>query len=554
MKTSELLDRLQGLNVRVWAEAGDLKVSAPKGALSDELKRELGRHKSAILAVLQSGGATAEARDGDAPRLVPVDRAGALPLSFTQQRVWFLQQLESDSAAYNVPLAWTLRGPLDVGALERSLTAIVRRHEVLRTSYPSTAGRPTQVVAEPFDVRLEASRRASGRSVEERREELRVWMAEEARRPLDLASGPLFRGALAHVQDGEHVLFLSLHHLSFDGWSKQRFLAELQVLYEAETGGAPAALPTLAVQYADFAAWQRETFSGARFERLMDWWRGTLAGELPVLDLPTDHPRPAIQSGRGANLERPIPGELIEAVDALAGREGATPFMVVLALYKILLSRYGGLEDVLVGTAIAGRTAVEVEDLIGFFANTLVFRTDLSGDPTFSELVGRVRETCLGAFEHQEVPFERLVDELQPERNLSYTPIYQAMILMIDETDHRATMGPVAIEPLEVQAEVTRTDLTLWSFRRRDGFSVWLEYSTDLFERETIERMLACYEELMRSALANPEARISTLELVPRPERERLVEEWNDTARPFPGSPVFEQFEQQAQRRPEATA
>ena len=558
MKTSELLRRLMGLNVRVWSEAGELKVSAPKGALTEELKGELGRHKADLLAVLGSGGAAGgdlgDSGQGGAPRLEPVDRSGTLPLSFTQQRVWFLQQLETDSAAYNVPLAWALRGPLDVGALERSLTAIVRRHEILRTTYPSVAGRPSQVVGAAFDVRLERRRRPNGMPPDEWREQLNDWMAAEAHRPLDLARGPLFRGALARVDDGEHVLLLLLHHLSFDGWSKQRFLAELQVLYETETGGAPAVLPSLPVQYADFAAWQRGHFSGARSERLLDWWRGTLAGDLPVLELPTDHPRPPVQTDRGANLERQLPGELIEAVDALAQSEGATAFMVILALYKILLSRYSGLEDVIVGTAIAGRTLAEVENLIGFFANTLVFRTDLSGDPTFRELVGRVRETCLGAFEHQDVPFGHLVDRLQPERNLSYTPIYQAMILMIDETDHRPTLGSIAIDPIEVQAEVTRTDLTLWSFRRRDGFSVWLEYSTDLFERGTIERMLACYEELLRSALADPDARLSALTLLPPEERERVVAEWNDTAAPFPDAPVFAQFEQQVERTPEATA
>jgi amino acid adenylation domain-containing protein len=554
VKTSELLDRLQSLSVRVWAESGELKVSAPKGALTDELKGELGRHKAELLALFESGAAAGGAELEPAPRIEPADRSAALPLSFTQQRVWFLQQLESDSAAYNVPMAWTLRGALDVGALERSLSAIVARHEVLRTTYPSVAGRPTQVIGVPFDVHLERQEATNGTPVADWREQLRVWMASEAQRPLDLVHGPVFSGVLAQVAADEHVLFLRMHHLSFDGWSKERFLGELQALYEAELVGATAALPTLPVQYADFAAWQREHFAGPHFERTMDWWRGTLAGPLPVLELPTDRPRPAIQSDRGANLERPLAGELIEAVDALASREGATPFMVILAVYKLLLARFSGLEDVIVGTAVAGRTAAEVEDLIGFFANTLVFRTDLAGDPSFRELVGRVRETCLGAFEHQDVPFERLVDELQPERNLSYTPIYQAMILMIDETDHRPTMGPVAIEPIEVEAEVTRTDLTLWSFRRRDGFSVWLEYSTDLFERESIERMLSCYEELLRAALADPDAPLSSLTMLPVAERERLLTEFNDTAEPFPAEPVHAQFEAQVDRTPDATA
>ena len=363
------------------------------------------------------------------PPVVPVERTGALPLSFAQERLWFLDRLEPGSTAYNIPVAWRLGGALDEAALERELSEIVRRHEALRTVFAEVDGAPVQVVA-PFGGFTLPVEDLSGLGEADREAAVRRRVGEEAGRPFDLSAGPLFRAALLRLGAEEHVLLLSMHHIVSDGWSMGVLFRELSALYGAYRDGGESPLPELPVQYADYAVWQREQLEGEVLDRQLAYWRERLAGAPELLELPTDHPRPAVQTYRGASVPVELSPELLERLQALGRSEGATLYMMLLGAFQVLLGKYGGGEDVVVGSPIAGRTRGEVEELIGFFVNTLVLRTDLSGDPSFREVLGRVRDVTLGAYEHQELPFESLVAELQPERSLSHSPLFQVMFTL----------------------------------------------------------------------------------------------------------------------------
>ena len=550
MRTSELLAHLKGLSVRVWSEGGELRCSAPRGVLTPELREELGARKREILEALESAGRRAADGDDVIPR---APRERELPLSFTQQRLWFLQRLDPELTAYNIPMSWTLSGPLDAAALARALAEIVRRHEVLRTAFPTVQGRPVPEPLEPGRIRLERLE-VTGEDAEARRDCVRRALQQKAREPFELHEGPLVRPSLARVAESEHVLFVLVHHIVFDGGSIEGFLGELRELYAAFADGRPSPLEEPAIQYVDYAVWQRARLSGAGLERDLEYWRAALGGGLPLLELPLDHPRPPVQTYLGAKRRRALPARAVRALGELAGGEGATLFMALLAAYKALLARTTGLEDAVVAAPIAGRERPELARLLGFFANTLVLRTSTAGDPSFRELLGRVRETCLGAFGHQEMPFERLVDELQPERNLSHSPLFQTLFLMEESVGRDARMGAVAIEPFELETFVARTDLMLYVYRAGDDWSVWAEYNTDLFEAATVDRLLEHYVNLIESALEDPDARLSGLRLLSPAERARVVSEWNDTAADFPETPVFRRIEQQTDRTPEATA
>jgi amino acid adenylation domain-containing protein len=551
VRTSELLEKLRGLQVRLWVEGAELGCSAPKGVLTPELRAALKEHKAEIVAMLSTKhGGTA------LPPVEPLPERDAIPLSFSQQRLWFLGQLEPDAPVYNMPLAWTLRGPLDVRALEQSLAEFVRRHEVLRTSFLRKDGVPVQVIGAPFEPRLEPVWRAEGATPVERRSHVRRELAQRAREPFDLERGPLCRPALLRISDEEHVLFLLVHHIVFDGWSASVFLRELARLYPAFAAGdahAARALSEPLLQYADFAAWQRRHLEPS-LEPHLAYWRGVLDGARAVLELPTDRPRPAMQSYRGANERRAVDAAFVQGLRELARREGVTFYMLLLAAYDVLLARISGQDDVLVGTVVANRSRPELDGLVGFFANTLVLRTDLSGDPTFRELLGRVKAVCLSAYEHQDVPFERLVEELHPERNLAYTPLFQTLFMIEDEAGRGASMGEVDLELLELEAEVARTDLMLTGHQDRDGYSIWVEYSTDLFDQATIAALLDHYVEILQSALKDSGARVSRMGMLPEAERRRLVEDWNATAMAFPEEALHQRFEGVARRQPGSIA
>ncbi|HEU4558917.1 MAG TPA: amino acid adenylation domain-containing protein, partial [Longimicrobium sp.] len=488
------------------------------------------------------------------PPVVPVDRDRPLPLSFAQERLWFLDRLEGGSAAYNLPAALRLGGELDVDALERTLAEIVRRHETLRTVFREVEGGAVQVIAPfaSFDLPVED---LSGIPEAAREAEVRRRTAENAARPFDLAQGPLFRATLLRVMAEEHVLLLCIHHIVSDGWSTGVLHRELGALYAAFAGGEPDPLPQLPVQYADYAVWQREQLQGEVLDRQIGYWKEQLAGAPALLELPTDRPRPPVQSHHGAREPFDLSRSLLDRLQALGRSEGATLFMVMLGAFQLLLSKYSGSEDVVVGSPIAGRTRREVEELIGFFVNTLVLRTDLSGDPSFREVLRRVREVTLGAYEHQEVPFERLVSELQPERSLSHSPLFQVMFTLQNVDRSGSGLAGLRMEGVGAEVETTKVDLALTAVPHEDGVGGALEYSTALFDRSTARRMLEHLERILEQVAANADVRLSQLELLGEAERALVLEEWNQTEAGYPAERcIHELFEEQVERTPGAIA
>ncbi|MET0399016.1 MAG: amino acid adenylation domain-containing protein, partial [Longimicrobiaceae bacterium] len=482
------------------------------------------------------------------PPVVPAGRTGPLPLSFAQERLWLVDQMEPGSAVYNIPMAWRLGGALDGAALERALGEIVRRHEALRTVFAEVDGLPVQVIAPcgafamPVETPSDPGEAALGQRVR-----------EEAARPFDLAAGPLFRAALLRLGAGDHVLLLSMHHIVSDGWSMGVFFRELAALYEAYREGRESPLPELPVQYADYAVWQREQLAGETLERQLAYWRERLAGAPELLELPVDRPRPAVQTYRGATVPMEFSRELLERLRALERTEGATLFMVLLSAFQVLLSRYSGSEDVVVGSPIAGRTRREVEGLIGFFVNTLVLRTDLSGDPSFRELLGRVREATLGAYEHQDMPFERLVGELSPERSLSHSPLFQVSFTLGDSQDAGGGLAGLSVREVGGELGIAKFDLSLGLAATARGLRGELNYSTDLFEPDTIRRMVRHLERVLEQVAWDADLRLSELGLAGEEERALLAA--GHATRSFPVAERIDQrFEARALERPDAPA
>ncbi|MET0398422.1 MAG: amino acid adenylation domain-containing protein, partial [Longimicrobiaceae bacterium] len=488
------------------------------------------------------------AGEGARARIPALAGPRRFPLSFSQERLWFLHRMDPASPVYNIPVVLRLSGRLDAGSLERALSAVVWRHETLRTFFAEADGVAVQVVQGAADVRLPvADLSVLGRERAEAR--AARLAAEEAARPFDLAAGPVFRASLLRLAAGEHLLLLTLHHVAGDAWSVGILLDELAAAYR----GAPMA--ELPVQFGDFAAWQRGRLSGEGLDAQLAWWRGHLAGAPAALDLPTDRPRPREQSHRGASHSFAVPAEVAAAVHALARREGATPFMVLLAAWQTLLARWSGQDDVVVGSPIAGRTRAETEGLVGFFVNTLALRTELSGRPSFREVVARAREAALGAYAHQELPFERLVEALGAERDAGRNPVFQAMFAL-QNTPGAAEleMGGVRARVEEPESATAKFDLTLAMVERGGGLDAVLEYAADLFDRATIERMAAQLVVLLRSATSDPDRPAAGLAILPPEERRRVVDAWNGTAAEFPPAPVHALVAEQAARTPDAVA
>jgi amino acid adenylation domain-containing protein len=474
-------------------------------------------------------------------------------LSFAQERLWFLEQLDSGSSAYNICRAARLTGPLNVEVLESSLNEIVRRHEVMRTTFQIADGQPAQIIASELQVSIKLIELFRLSNTEGDTEVGRL-IAEEADRPLDLCAGPLLRATLLRLRGDDHILILTTHHIVSDAWSMGIFTRELWTLYSAYANGRPSPLQELPVQYADYAVWQREWLQGEVLESQLSYWKQHLEN-IPMLNLPTDRPRPAQQSYLGARQPITLSESLTAAVNELSEREGVTQFMTLLAAFYVLLYRYTGQEDVVVGSPIANRNRTEIEGLIGFFVNTLILRTDLSGTPTFKDLLLRVRDVCLAAYGHQGLPFERLVQELQPERDVSRNPLFQVMFVLQNAPRPLAKASDLRFWQMEIEHERSPFDLSLF-LRERDGKVIgFFEYSTDLFGRATIERMAGHFQMLLEGIVADPEQSVSTIPLLTEAERHQLLVEFNDTAAEYPkNSCIHELFEEQVERTPDATA
>ncbi len=486
-----------------------------------------------------------------APPLVRQDRATALPLSFAQQRLWFLDRFQPGSAAYNIAASVRLEGALNGAALERSLSEIVARHEALRTRFVEAGGQPAQRFDPPSAwhlARIDLRELCCGA----RQSELARLAGGDAARSFDLQRGPVFRATLVDLGEGEAALLLTMHHIVSDGWSMGVLLRELGALYAAFAAGEPSPLAELPVQYADYAVWQRAMLQGEALERQLAYWRDRLAGALP-LDLPTDRPRPAMPSFRGGRVPVALGPELSSRLCRLARREGCTPFMMLLAGFAALLARYSGQEEVSVGTPVANRGRREIESLIGFFVNTLVLRGDLAGDPAGLELLRRSRETALGAYAHQEVPFEKLVEELRPERDLGRTPLVQVLLALQNVPMPALELGDVRLTLTEPAAASVKFDLTLALAEVSGGIAGSLEYAAELFDAATALRMAGHLTLLLDGLVAAPGRRLSELPLLTPEERRQVLVEWTRTEAP-PSGTVQGLFEAQVARTPEATA
>jgi amino acid adenylation domain-containing protein len=484
----------------------------------------------------------------------PVSRSRHLPLSFAQERLWFFDQLEPGNPFYNLCGAVRVTGQLNAEALRQSIEKIIDRHEVLRTAFAAVEGQPIQVVAAAGDWTLPLID-LSSRSPDDRQAEVQRLSASSARDPFDLGQSSLLRAKLLRLDETEHVLLLTVHHIVFDGWSLGVFLRELAEFYQAFSSNHLPLLSPLPIQYADFAAWQRQQLQGEILERQLGYWKQQLSGSLPILNLPTDFPRPAVQTFQGARQTWELPKDLSLALAGLGQQEKATLFMTLLAAFKTLLYRYTGQTDILVGSPIASRNRSEIEALIGFFVNTLVLRSDLNGNPTFRELLRSVREVALGAYAHQDVPIEKLVEELQPERDLSYSPLFQVAFALQNGLTQTLELPGLTLNSHEIDTGTANFDLMLFLEETDRGLTATWEYSTNLFQPSTIARMHGHFQILLEGIIANADRRLDELPLLSDRERHQLLVEWNKTQVDYPkDSTIHQMFEHRAQQTPDAVA
>ncbi len=474
------------------------------------------------------------------------------PLSAGQRRMWFLDQLEH-GVHYNESFNLRLKGALDIAILERTLQEILRRHEAMRASFVVRDGQPIQLILPNEPIRLPVTDLRGIPEVDRQSEAVRLAV-EEARQPFDLATGPLWRFALLVLAQDECILLITAHHIATDGWSFGVFLKEFRLLYEAFRAGEPSPLSDPLIQYADYAAWQSEWLNSEAAQQQLSYWIRHLSGAAPLLELPTDRPRPPVQTFRGARHQLTLPKSLTAALRDLSQHQGVTLYMSLLAAFQTLISRYTGRNDIIVGTPIANRTLPESEGLIGFFVNTLALRSDISGDPTFVDLLQRVRQATLGGFENQDLPLEELVDALHPQRTESYAPLFQVLFIL-QNIKPKWELSQLTVSPFRIDNGTAKFDLTLCLLDRADGVAGWIEYAADLFDATRIERMAGNYLAMLEGIVSNPNERVSMLPLLTEAERQRLLVDWNESQVDYPANAcIHELFEVQADRTPGAVA
>ena len=570
MTSLQFLSHLNELDIKLSLKNGRLGCDAPKGTLTATLVAELKARKAELITYLENS----HLRQASAPAIQPISRDGQLPLSFAQQRLWFLNELEGPSATYNMPGGVRMIGKLNIAAFEAALTEIVRRHEVLRTSFPLVNGQVEQQIHPPQPIKLpivEAFKPSEA--------EIERLASEEAQRPFDLAKGPLLRLTLLRLSEEEHVLLVTMHHIVSDGWSISIFIQELATLYKAQvpvtphmtgtlagtlpelpvthhmTGTLAGILPELPIQYADFAAWQRNWLKGEVLERQLNYWREQLADAPPLLELPTDRARPAVQTFRGGREYFLMSTELSQKLKELTIQSDGTLFMTLIAAFATLLARYSGQSNIVIGSPIANRHHHETESLIGFFVNTLALHIDLSENPTFLQLLAQVRQRAFGAYAHQDLPFEKLLEELQPERNLAHSPIFQVMFVLQNVPSEELELPGLTLSSLGGDTVSAKFDMNL-SIGEEEGelLGSW-EYNSDLFDASTIQRMITHFETLLTGIVANPQQRVNQLPLLTDEERHQLLVEWNQTDVELLKNLCFHDlFEAQVRQTPESVA
>lgn len=554
MTATEFLTYLRELDIQIYLEGERLRCNAPAGVLTPQLSAQIAKYKPELISLLHA--------QGKQPQLVKVSRDRSLPLSFAQQRLWFLEQLVLGNAFYNIPAAIRLQGNLDCKALQSSFGAIVQRHEALRTNFLKVNGQPTQIIASDVSVSLPVVDLQHLPAQERQLVAARI-ATEEAGRSFNLATDLLLRVKLLQLDKTEYVVLLNLHHIVADGWSLGILMRELGALYRAFSGNT-SPLPELPIQYADFACWQRQYLQGEVLEKQLAYWKSQLA-DLPILNLPTDRIRPAVQTYRGATHNLLLSNTLTASLEALSQQAGVTLFMTLLAAFQTLLHRYTGQDDIAVGSPIANRNRSELEPLIGFFVNSLVLRVNLGDNPTFRELLEQVKEVTLAAYEHQDLPFEKLVEELHPERDLSRNPLFQVVFALQNAPMQPLELPGLKLQPLKFDVTTTRFDieLHLWQSgyglsglweEELEGISGFIAYNTDLFDAEAIARFTTHFQNLLAGIVANPDTRITDLALLSAAERHQLIVEWNQTQVNYPNKLFHQLFTAQATKTPDAVA
>jgi amino acid adenylation domain-containing protein len=491
---------------------------------------------------------------GELPREARERLADRNPLSFSQQRVWFLDQMDPENAAYNIPAAVRLEGALHLPALERSFNEIIRRHEVLRTTFPSFDGRPLQLIEPAYELPLRVID-ISDSPLETREAEATRLAIQEISKPFDLTQLPLIRVLLLRLAEDDHVAVVTMHHIVSDGWSVAILIKELASLYNSFSRGEESSLPELPIQYADFAHWQRDRISDEELDRQLDFWKKQVAGAAPRLELPADFARPVSQTFNGAEFPFELSTELSAAVKSLSRRKQTTEITLLMAAFIALLHRYTEQRNIVIGLPVAGRNRVELEQLIGFFVNTLIIRSDLSPEVTFSELIDRVHETALNAYAHQDLPFEKLVEHLQPARHLGATPLFQVMFVPQNSSNEAVNLNGLRLSPHKLDNRTAKFDLILCMGETGRGWSGALEYNTDLFRPHTMKRMADHFQTLLRRGIENPDQSVMSIAMLDEAERQRLLFEFNEWGVQFGGnSLIHEEVERQAEQRPRATA
>lgn len=517
-----------------------------------ERRSKLSLAKQALLEKRLRGEVKSDSRLEVIPRR---SNTGTVPLSFTQQRLWFLHQLEeSGSAFYSEPTFLQMLGSLNVVALEQSLNEIVRRHESLRTTFETVEGQPMQVIAPGLTLTLRVVNLCHLPETEQQAQVQRLAI-EEIQQPFDLEQAPLLRVKLLQLNDQEHLLLFIIHHIISDGWSLRVLIRELADLYQAFCDGKPSPLPELPIQYADFAVWQHQWLQGEVLKKQLSYWKQQLAGAPPILELPTDRPRPLVQSFRGATITFKLSPDLTSRLKSLSQKQGITPFMTLLAAFQTLLYRYSGQEDICVGSPIANRNRNETHGLIGCFVNTLVMRTNFSDNPSFLELLKRVQQVAQDAYAHEDLPFKRLVEELQVERNLSYQPLFQVMFVLQNSTKEDLVLPGLSLKQVSIDTGNAKFDLSLYMEDAEPELIGWWEYNTDLFDTATMTRMLEHFEILLEGIVTHPEQRVLNLPLLTKQQLHQQLVEWNNTQVDYPlDTSIHELFEAQVERTPDAVA
>ncbi len=549
---SSLLEEARRLGIELYVDGERLRYRAPQGALNENLRTQITRHKEELLSFLLN-------RNGSFPSAPKITRRQndgdeRIILSFGQERLWFLYQMDPANPFYNLNTAARLMGVLDIDALERGINEIISRHEILRTRYQVIEGQPFGVVDSALKLTVEVTDLLRLSEPDRESEALKL-SAEYFQQPFDLGKGPLIRASVLKLGEPNYLLLLSMHHIIFDGWSIGIFFRELATLYESYSAREPASLSDPTLQYSDFAYWQRQWLQGDALKTHLTFWKAYLSGANTILDLHTDRPRPPVQSFRGARRSFRIPSDVVESIKLLAQQEQATLFAALLSAFQTLLFRYTNQEDITVGTPVANRNKLEIENLIGFFVNTVPIRVDLSGDPTFRQLLGRVRETILEVQTHQEIPLERVVEEVQPKRELNRAPLFQVMFVLQNAPFPQLKLADLTLVPMEIDNGTAKFDLTLYMREMGRELTGSLAYNTDLFESTSIARMISCFQILLESVAADADQHISKLALLAATQRQELLTEYNQTDEAYLCDRLIHQlFEAEAESSPDALA